>query len=200
MTLRASLNPRVIDRDCRVTHVADESRSWLGRSVAGSELDLTYCIDVPAALRVRPKRTMRWGPNRVLKFSEMRPLYGLQTQTSMRTTHRRRRTEETHVTKITGYQNRPVQAGTDKKVSRNTDASTESSAGATSSGSSPIQITDQARQLAALEHALQALPVVDDARVSEIRSAIENGSYEVAPERIADKLLSIEKDLGGLES
>lgn len=104
------------------------------------------------------------------------------------------------VTKITGYQNRPVQAGTDKKVSRNTDASTGTSAGATSSGSSPIQITDQARQLAALESAVQAMPVVDDARVAEIRNAIEEGRYEVAPERIADKLLSMEKDFGGLGS
>jgi len=104
------------------------------------------------------------------------------------------------VTKITGYHNRPVQAGTDKKVSRNADANAGSSAGASSSGSSPIQITDQARQLAALEHALQALPVVDDARVSDIRNAIEEGRYEVAPERIADKLLTIEQDLGGLES
>jgi len=103
------------------------------------------------------------------------------------------------VTKITGYQNRPVQAGTDKKVSRNTDAGTAPSAGA-SSGSSPIQITDQARQLAALESAVQAMPVVNDARVAEIRNAIEEGRYEVAPERIADKLMSMEKDFGGIGS
>jgi negative regulator of flagellin synthesis FlgM len=99
------------------------------------------------------------------------------------------------VTKITGYHNRPVQAGTDKKVSRTNDASTESSADVTSSSSSPIQITDQARQLAGLEHALQAMPVVNESRVSEIRNAIEEGSYQVAPERIADKLMSLEKDL-----
>jgi negative regulator of flagellin synthesis FlgM len=107
-------------------------------------------------------------------------------------------TEEMDVTKITGYHNRPVQAGTDKKVSRSNDASTGSSAGASSS-SSPIQITDQARQLAALEQAVQAMPVVNEARVAEISNAIEEGRYQVAPERIADKLLMIEKDLGGLE-
>jgi negative regulator of flagellin synthesis FlgM len=103
------------------------------------------------------------------------------------------------VTKITGYHNRPVQAGSDKKVSRANDASTESSAGATSSGS-PIQITDQARQLAALEHAVQAMPVVNEARVAEISNAIEEGRYEVSPERIADKLITMEQDFGGLES
>jgi negative regulator of flagellin synthesis FlgM len=103
------------------------------------------------------------------------------------------------VTKITGYHNRPVQAGTDKKVARSNDANTGSSAGAVSSNS-PIQITDQARQLAALEQALQGMPVVNEARVTEIRNAIEEGRYEVAPERIADKLMSIENELGGLES
>jgi negative regulator of flagellin synthesis FlgM len=135
----------------------------------------------------------------VLKFSEIRPLYDLKTLTAMQRTHRRRITEEMDVTKITGYHNRPVQAGTDKKVSRTNDASTGSSPQAVSSGS-PIQITDQARQLAALEQAVQGMPVVNEARVAEIRNAIEEGRYEVAPERIADKLITIEQDLGGLES
>jgi negative regulator of flagellin synthesis FlgM len=64
---------------------------------------------------------------------------------------------------------------------------------------SAVRITEQARQLAALEQALQSVPVVDEARVSAIRQAIENGSYEVAPERIADKLVSLERELAALE-
>jgi negative regulator of flagellin synthesis FlgM len=58
-----------------------------------------------------------------------------------------------------------------------------------------VRITDSARQLAALEQAIRALPDVDDAKVSEIRNAIESGTYEVSPDRIADKLMRWEKEL-----
>ncbi len=100
-------------------------------------------------------------------------------------------------TKISGYENRPVQVGTDKPVARARDGqknSTESVA-----AGSPVRITDQARQLAALEQAVQSLPVVNEARVAEIRSAIEEGRYEVAPERIAEKLMRMDKDLRAAE-
>jgi hypothetical protein len=71
-----------------VTHVADHSRDWLCLGAAQREPDLTYCMAVGMALRVRPKRTIRPVPTTVLKFSEMRPLQGLQTQTTMRMVHR----------------------------------------------------------------------------------------------------------------
>lgn len=98
-------------------------------------------------------------------------------------------------TKISGYQNRPVQVGTDKTVTRARDTAASPS-DTTASSSNPVRITDQARQLAALEQAVQSLPVVNEARVAEIRSAIEEGRYEVAPERIADKLLRMNHELG----
>lgn len=99
--------------------------------------------------------------------------------------------------KITGFQNRPVQVGTDKTVSRARDEATGSTESATRSNS--VRITDQARQLAALEQAVQALPIVNEARVEEIRVAIEEGRYEVAPERIADKLLRLDQELRAAE-
>ena len=102
-------------------------------------------------------------------------------------------------TKIGGYQNRPVQAGNGKSVTRTSDAATSSAGASAPTSGSPIQITDQARQLAALEAAVQSMPVVNEARVAAIRLAIEQGSYEVAPERIADKLMKMETDLIGSE-
>lgn len=102
-------------------------------------------------------------------------------------------------TKISGNQDRPVQAGTDKAVSRSRDADAKASSSAAGAGASPVQITEQARQLAALERAVQNLPVVDEARVAAIRLAIEEGRYEVAPERIADKLLRMEHELRAAE-
>ena len=97
------------------------------------------------------------------------------------------------MTKITGYQNQPIQLGVDKKVSRSEGAA-PSAAPSAPAGSSAV-ITDQAKQLATLEQALQSLPAVDEARVAEIRSAIQDGRYQVNPERIADKLLRLEQEL-----
>ncbi len=96
--------------------------------------------------------------------------------------------------KISDYQNRPVQAGTEKSVTRAGDTS-QAPAEAAVAGGSPVQITDQARQLAALEQAVQSLPIVNESRVSEVRLAIEEGRYQISPERIADKLLRAEQEL-----
>ena len=100
-------------------------------------------------------------------------------------------------TKITGFQNRPVQVGTEKTVPRARHGPTGSTESAAPSNS--VRITDQARQLAALEQAVQSMPIVNEARVTEIRLAIEEGRYEVDPERIADKLLRMDQDLHAAE-
>jgi negative regulator of flagellin synthesis FlgM len=100
-------------------------------------------------------------------------------------------------TKIGGFQNRPVQVGAEKSVSRTRDGQKSSTESAAPNNS--VRITDQARQLAALEHAVQSMPVVNEARVAEIRLAIEEGRYEVAPDRIADKLMRMDKELSAAE-
>lgn len=130
----------------------------------------------------------------LLKFSESRPLHlfercgvvaGIATG------------EQDVATKITGYQNTPVQLGTDKTVSRTRDG-VASSAEAAGKPADPVQITDQARALAALEQTVNGLPVVNEAKVARIRQAIEDGSYRVVPERIADKLLRMDRELAAL--
>lgn len=98
------------------------------------------------------------------------------------------------MTKITGYQNGPIQLGVDKKVTRSGET-TPRAAPAAVPGNTPVNITDQAKQLASLEQALQSQPAVDEGRVSEIRSAIQDGRYQIDPERIADKLLRFEREL-----
>lgn len=98
-------------------------------------------------------------------------------------------------TKISDYQNRPVQTGTDKKVSRPSEATAAPAQPAASGSGSPVRITDQARLLASLEQAVGSLPEVNEARVAEIRTAIDEGRYQVHPERIADKLLRTEQEL-----
>lgn len=98
--------------------------------------------------------------------------------------------------KIAGYPTHPVQVGAGKAVSRERDASVSATeAAAAGRDTSPVHITDQARQLAALERAVEDVPVVNEARVAAIRLAIEEGRYEISPERIAEKLLRMEHEL-----
>lgn len=102
--------------------------------------------------------------------------------------------------KIGGYGNGPVQTGTGKSVSRERDAGTSASQSADAGkAATPVRITDQARQLAALERAVHDAPIVNEARVAAVRLAVEEGRYEVSPERIADKLLRMETELRSSE-
>ncbi|MDM3871027.1 flagellar biosynthesis anti-sigma factor FlgM [Porticoccus sp. W117] len=58
-----------------------------------------------------------------------------------------------------------------------------------------VTVTDQAARLQELEQSLANTPVVDSARVAELREAIASGSYQPDPQRIADKLSQLERDL-----
>jgi negative regulator of flagellin synthesis FlgM len=99
-----------------------------------------------------------------------------------------------------GVDNRPVQVGSDRGVKRPKDSADAGSSAAAkpveSAGDAGVRITDSARQLAALEQAIRELPDVDEARVAKVRAAIADGTYQVSPERIADKLIRLENELG----
>ncbi len=83
---------------------------------------------------------------------------------------------------------RAVQPGT---------SGTQNPAGSGGNGEN-VQITGPARQLATLEQALRELPAVNDARVAQISSAIEQGTYSVNSRHVADQLIQMEKALEGV--
>ena len=104
--------------------------------------------------------------------------------------------------KISGLSSDPAPIGAGRPANAARDATTGSTASApaapasTSSGSSgEVHITDSASQLATLEQTLRSMPAVDDARVSQVRMAIEQGTYTVQPHQIADHLLQLERSL-----
>jgi len=70
--------------------------------------------------------------------------------------------------------------------------------GSSKDGSKNVQITGTARQLADLDQHVRNLPDVNEERVSQLRSAIEQGTYQVRPQHIADQLMSLERSLGSL--
>jgi negative regulator of flagellin synthesis FlgM len=58
-----------------------------------------------------------------------------------------------------------------------------------------VHITDSASQLASLEQAVRGLPAVDPARVAQFRTALEQGTYTVQPQHVADQLMQLEQAL-----
>jgi len=83
-------------------------------------------------------------------------------------------------------------APVEKQGHGNTNSPSGESA-ATHAGSDRISLTGEARQLQELEAQLASQPVVDSQRVEAVRSAVENGTFTINPERIAEKLMSLEE-------
>ena len=101
--------------------------------------------------------------------------------------------------KISGLNTSPTTLGTGRSAGRPGEAGAGASvAPAAASPGSDVQITGSAAQLSALMQALRSQPAVDEARVSLLRSAIEQGRYTVQPQHVADRLMQLEQALGPL--
>ena len=92
-------------------------------------------------------------------------------------------------------QTQPRTAGEGRSVSENTALRTGSTPGGKGSGSGGDRLTlsETATRLSDLTRTVSEQPVVDSKRVEQIRQAIQDGSYQVNPERIADRLIAMEK-------
>ena len=103
--------------------------------------------------------------------------------------------------KISGLSNDLAPIGAGRPAEKARDAATGSSApdaDISSAGSGDVHITDSASQLAALEQTLHSLPAVDEARVAQFRTAIDQGTYTVQPQQVADQLMQLEHSLSQL--
>jgi negative regulator of flagellin synthesis FlgM len=58
-----------------------------------------------------------------------------------------------------------------------------------------VTLTGSARLLQKLSDAVASVPVVNPAKVSAVKQAVQNGSYKVDAGRVADKLLNFERGL-----
>lgn len=56
-----------------------------------------------------------------------------------------------------------------------------------------LDLTERARSLKALEEQIRNAPDVDSPRVAELKQALKDGTYEINPSRIADKLLALDE-------
>lgn len=63
--------------------------------------------------------------------------------------------------------------------------------------SDALHFTDAGAILRNAERLVATLPVVDASRVSSISASIDQGSYIVDAERVAEKIIELEQDLAG---
>jgi negative regulator of flagellin synthesis FlgM len=103
--------------------------------------------------------------------------------------------------KISGFDTRSGPVGAGRAVERARDATTGARTGgkpASSGVPGGVHITGTAKQLVDLEQVVKDMPAVDEARVAAISTALEQGTYKIAPQHIADQLLQIEQALAPL--
>ncbi len=67
-------------------------------------------------------------------------------------------------------------------------------------GGDRVELTSTASKIQASEQSIAATPVVDTQRVAQVRQTIADGSYEISPERIADKFMQFEARLPEADS
>ncbi len=73
--------------------------------------------------------------------------------------------------------------------------SPETTGNSNASNTDKISFTGEASKLQALERELANQPVVDSQRVSTVRSAINNGTFDINPGQIAEQMISLEQAL-----
>jgi len=97
--------------------------------------------------------------------------------------------------KVNGVESKPVRVASAGAVHKRLEQSA-GKAGSSAASGSDVQLTGASRNLAAIEESLKAMPAVDELRVSAVKQRLSSGDYKIDPQRVADRLLSIERDLG----
>ncbi|KPK38138.1 MAG: hypothetical protein AMJ69_09225 [Gammaproteobacteria bacterium SG8_47] len=102
---------------------------------------------------------------------------------------------------IPGINSSKTHSTSDRTVQNLRDAGQQKSAdkAAGGSGDDRVSLTATAALLKSLEDQLAAQPVVDEARVEGVRSALADGSYHIDADRVAEKLVEFERTLNEQE-
>ncbi len=66
------------------------------------------------------------------------------------------------------------------------------------SSTDQVSLTPAAQQLRQLEAQIADQPVVNSQKVAAVKEALANGSFEIDPNRIAGKMMSLERALGDM--
>lgn len=74
-------------------------------------------------------------------------------------------------------------------------AARKPAAGAASAAADSVQLSSLSSHLQAIEKGFADTPIVDTARVAEIKQAIANGHFKVDADKVADRLLKTVQEL-----
>ncbi len=75
-------------------------------------------------------------------------------------------------------------------------AATAGSTAAATKADDQVKLTDSARALQEVARAGDTA-AIDPQRVERVRQALADGSYQIDPSRIADRMLTLEQQIGG---
>lgn len=95
----------------------------------------------------------------------------------------------------------PASSGAAASAGSTAETGSRSAAGSTAApttvrGTDQVKLTDSARALQAAGR-VDDSAAIDSKRVDQIRAAIANGSYQINPGQIADRMVSMDNQLGG---
>ncbi|ADJ27397.1 flagellar biosynthesis anti-sigma factor FlgM [Nitrosococcus watsonii] len=99
---------------------------------------------------------------------------------------------------LSGYNSKASVQKSPESTTTNPTSSYPKSAGDSHTGQPAVEtvtLTNTAAQLRETEASLAGISVVDNQKVERIKQSILEGSYQINSERIADKLIALEKDL-----
>lgn len=101
--------------------------------------------------------------------------------------------------KINGLESKPVRGtAPESAVQRRPNPPPAPPAAANGAAGSDVQLTGAARNLSTVAQSLFGKPAIDEARVANVKARLADGSYEIDPQRVADKLLRVQGDLARL--
>ena len=83
----------------------------------------------------------------------------------------------------------------DSQVKRAVEQTSTQQESGKSATADTVSLSDNAVQLGKLDNTAVSTPVVDTQRVEQVKQAIKDGTYEVDPARVADKLMQFESIL-----
>ena len=96
--------------------------------------------------------------------------------------------------RINSLETKPVRVAPGSAVNRRPDQA-PGQPPAAAEAESDVKLTGRAGRLAAIEQSLRNLPAVDELRVAAVKQRLQDGEYQVDPQRIADRLLRMEDEL-----
>jgi len=87
------------------------------------------------------------------------------------------------------------EAGASSKVTTDK-AVAEKAPASPASTSDTVNLTSSAKLLERLDKTLASLTSIDETRVAEIKTAIENGDYQIDADAIADAMIRLDRSIG----